>query len=168
MLIAEARKLSDAKFNAGELDATMLRKVHALCDALEQANAKHAQYARELSQLTRESVEREKTLARLEAEVLAMRDAMCWIPVTEQLPTERGYYLTVVKRTAPDELGGNDTRVKIMRWLGEDWRYPVHIPEWINDEITETVTHWMPLPAAPGLMTRPEAEAALAGKGAER
>lgn len=72
-----------------------------------------------------------------------------WIPVTERLPTECGYYLSVVERIAPDELGGNNTRVKIMRWLGADWRYPTHIPKWINEAITETVTHWMPLPATP-------------------
>jgi len=72
-----------------------------------------------------------------------------WIPVTERLPTECGYYLSVVERIAPDELGGNNTRVKIMRWLGADWRYPTHIPKWINEAITETVTHWMPLPEPP-------------------
>jgi hypothetical protein len=72
-----------------------------------------------------------------------------WIPVTERLPTGCGYYLSVVYRIAPNELGGNNTRVKIMRWLGADWRYPTHIPKWINEAITETVTHWMPLPAPP-------------------
>ena len=72
-----------------------------------------------------------------------------WIPVTERLPTECGYYLSVVERMAPDELGGNNTRVKIMRWLGADWRYPTHVPKWINEAITETVTRWMPLPAPP-------------------
>ena len=95
--------------------------IPALCDALEKANA----------------------------EIARLREAQRWIPVSERLPTERGYYLVVVKRIAPDELGGNNTRVKIMRWMGEDWRYPVHIPEWINEAITETVTHWQPLPAAP-------------------
>ncbi len=72
-----------------------------------------------------------------------------WIPVTERLPTGCGYYLSVVERIAPDELGGNNTRVKIMRWMGADWRYPTHIPKWINEAITETVTHWTPLPEPP-------------------
>lgn len=72
-----------------------------------------------------------------------------WIPVSERLPEELGHYLAVVKRIAPDEFGGNGTRIRIMRWLGYDWRYAHHIPEWINQKITETVTHWMPLPAVP-------------------
>jgi len=72
-----------------------------------------------------------------------------WIPVEERLPAGCGYYLSVVERIAHDELGGNNTRVKIMRWLGADWRYPTHIPKWINEAITETVTHWRPLPQPP-------------------
>lgn len=103
----------------------------------------------DLCKLACESVEREKALAKLEAEVMAACNSVRWVPVAERLPTERGYYLAVIKRIAPDELGGNLTNVKIMRWLGEDWRYPLHIPEWINEAITETVTHWMPLPNPP-------------------
>jgi len=72
-----------------------------------------------------------------------------WIPVSERLPEELGHYLAVVKRIAPDEFGGNGTRIRIMRWLGDDWRYAHHIPEWINQKITETVTHWMYLPKLP-------------------
>lgn len=72
-----------------------------------------------------------------------------WIPVSERLPEEIGHYLAVVKRIAPDEFGGNGTRIRIMRWLGDDWRYAHHIPEWINQKITETVTHWMYLPKLP-------------------
>jgi hypothetical protein len=77
------------------------------------------------------------------------RRADGWISVSERLPEERGHYLAVVKRTAPDMLGGNETRIKIMRWMGEDWRYAHYIPEWINKVITDTVTHWMPLPQPP-------------------
>ena len=72
-----------------------------------------------------------------------------WISATENQPRATGYYLAVVKRTAPECLGGNDKRVKIMRFMGEDWRYAYHIPAWINDEITEVVTHYMPLPEPP-------------------
>lgn len=72
-----------------------------------------------------------------------------WIPVSERLPEELGHYLAVVKRIAPDEFGGSGTRIRIMRWLGDDWRYAHHIPEWINQKITETVTHWMYLPKLP-------------------
>lgn len=83
------------------------------------------------------------------AEIARLTEAERWIPVSERLPEERGYYLAVVHRTAPDELGGNETRIRIMQWMGEDWRYAYHVPEWINREITDTVTHWMPLPEPP-------------------
>jgi hypothetical protein len=45
--------------------------ISELCDALEKATAKNDELIRELSQLARESVERDKALARLEAEVMA-------------------------------------------------------------------------------------------------
>lgn len=85
----------------------------------------------------------------LRAEVAKLREENRWIPIGERMPTERAYYLAVVERLAPEELGGNETRIRIMRWMGEDWRYAYHIPEWINEAITETVTHWKPLPSAP-------------------
>jgi hypothetical protein len=91
----------------------------------------------------------DKTLELCDALEKAQEQMPRWIPVTERLPTGCGYYLSVVERIAPDELGGNNTRVKIMRWLGADWRYPTHIPKWINEAITETVTHWQPLPKPP-------------------
>lgn len=72
-----------------------------------------------------------------------------WVKATEQLPVERGYYLACVKRTAPEELGGDSVSIKIMRWMGEDWRYAYHIPKWINEEVKDTVTYWMPLPTPP-------------------
>jgi hypothetical protein len=72
-----------------------------------------------------------------------------WINIKERLPEAHGHYLAVVKRTAPDILGGNETRIKIMRWMGEDWRYAHYIPEWINKAITDIVTHWQPLPQPP-------------------
>lgn len=72
-----------------------------------------------------------------------------WIPVSKILPKERGYYLAVVKRVAPEDLGGNAFMVKIMRWMGHDWRYAYHVPGWINEKITDTVTYWIPLPQPP-------------------
>ena len=117
-----------------------------LCDALEKAEA-------EIEEMKPFYKIADDTFRHWENAAYAMRDderkRHRWVPVTEQLPTERGYYLAVIKRIAPDELGGNNTRVKIMRWMGEDWRYPLHIPKWINEAITETVTHWMPLPELP-------------------
>ena len=73
-----------------------------------------------------------------------------WISVDDRLPDETGRYLAVKKRIAPDELGGNRTDIVILRFFVADgFRMPTHIPDWINEEINEEVTHWMPLPDAP-------------------
>lgn len=75
-----------------------------------------------------------------------------WIPVDDRLPEETGRYLAVKKRIAPDELGGNRTDIVILRFFVDDgFRMPTHIPDWINGEINEEVTHWMPLPSTEGL-----------------
>ena len=73
-----------------------------------------------------------------------------WISVDDRLPEETGRYLAVKKRIAPDELGGNRTDIVILRFFVDDgFRMPTHIPDWINGEINEEVTHWMPLPEPP-------------------
>ena len=73
-----------------------------------------------------------------------------WISVDDRLPDETGRYLAVKKRIAPDELGGNRTDIVILRFFVDDgFRMPTHIPDWINEEINEEVTHWMPLPDLP-------------------
>ena len=73
-----------------------------------------------------------------------------WISVDDRSPEETGRYLTVKKRIAPDELGGNRTDIVILRFFVDDgFRMPTHIPDWINGEINEEVTHWMPLPPEP-------------------
>ena len=73
-----------------------------------------------------------------------------WISVDDRLPEETGRYLAVKKRIAPDELGGNRTDIVILRFFVDDgFRMPTHIPDWINGEINEEVTHWMPLPNPP-------------------
>lgn len=33
--------------------------------------------------------------------------------------------------------------------VDKGFRMPTHIPEWINKEINEEVTHWMPIPQPP-------------------
>ena len=73
-----------------------------------------------------------------------------WISINDRLPDETGRYLAVKKRIAPDELGGNRTDIVIIRFFVDDgFRMPTHIPDWINEEINEEVTHWMPLPPQP-------------------
>ena len=73
-----------------------------------------------------------------------------WISVDDRLPDETGRYLVVKKRIAPDEFGGNRTDIVILRFfVGDGFRMPKHIPDWINGEINEEVTHWMPLPELP-------------------
>lgn len=73
-----------------------------------------------------------------------------WISVDDRLPDETGRYLAVKKRIAPDKLGGNRTDIVILRFfVGDGFRMPTHIPDWINEEINEEVTHWMPLPELP-------------------
>ena len=73
-----------------------------------------------------------------------------WISVKDRLPDETGRYLAVKKRIAPDELGGNRTDIVILRFFVDDgFRMPTHIPDWINEEINEEVTHWLPLPELP-------------------
>lgn len=75
-----------------------------------------------------------------------------WISVDDRLPEETGRYLVVKKRIAPDELGGNRTDIVILRFFVDDgFRMPTHIPDWINEEINEEITHWMPLPSTEGL-----------------
>ena len=55
--------------------------------------------------------------------------------------------MAVKKRIAPDELGGNRTDIVILIFfVDKGFRMPIHIPDWINEEINEEVTHWMPLP----------------------
>ena len=73
-----------------------------------------------------------------------------WISVNDRLPDETGRYLAVKKRIAPDEFGGNRTDIVILRFLvGDGFRMPTYIPDWINEEINEEVTHWMLLPEPP-------------------
>ena len=73
-----------------------------------------------------------------------------WISVDDRLPKETERYLAVKKRIAPDYLGGNRTDSIILRFfVDKGFRMPTHIPDWINEEINEEVTHWMPIPQPP-------------------
>lgn len=73
-----------------------------------------------------------------------------WIDAQGQSPEKPGRYLVVLRRYAPESLGGNQCKVTILRFRPDgNFQYPVHFPDWINDEIEETITHWMPLPDLP-------------------
>ena len=73
-----------------------------------------------------------------------------WTSVEDRLPEETGQYLTVKKRIAADDFGGNRTDIVIIRFFVDDgFRMPIHIPDWINKKINEEVTHWMLLPPEP-------------------
>ena len=73
-----------------------------------------------------------------------------WISVKDRLPDETGRYLAVKKRIAPDKLGGNRTDIVILRFFVDNgFKMPTHIPDWINEEINDEVTHWMPIPQPP-------------------
>lgn len=75
-----------------------------------------------------------------------------WISVKDRLPDKTGRYLVLKNRIAPDYLGGNRTDIIILRFfVDKGFRIPTHIPAWINKEINEEVTHWMPLPSTEGL-----------------
>ena len=77
-----------------------------------------------------------------------------WISVKDRLPDKTGRYLVLKNRIAPDCLGGNRTDIVILRFfVDKGFRMPTHIPDWINEEINEEVTHWMPLPDTPKEVT---------------
>lgn len=82
-----------------------------------------------------------------------LKEERRWIPVTERLPEENERYLTVMHRTVDPEyraeFGDDNTEVRITRYYKGEWKLPRHSPEWINDVITDTITHWMPLPEPP-------------------
>lgn len=61
-----------------------------------------------------------------------------WIPVTERLPKENGFYLCLYKHKASGGVA-MDEGLSILQWINNKWG--------IND--IYLVTHWMPLPEPP-------------------
>ena len=94
------------------------------------------QYDEEIVNLAIESVERDKKVAKLEAEVIAMRDAMPrWISVDERLPKDKGYMLVF----------DGDTEYYNLAMFADDigWtEIGTHIR-------LKEVDYWMPLPEPP-------------------
>ena len=64
-----------------------------------------------------------------------------WIPVTERLPEENGYYLCVVCVSAVNQR--KEYRRKILFWEDNVWI------DMANCFRTKNPTHWMPLPESP-------------------
>jgi hypothetical protein len=69
-----------------------------------------------------------------------------WVSVEERLPEEDGRYLVVLRKRKDGE---ETVETRIMRFLDSAWKYPHFVPEWLNNEIIQVVTHWMPLPEPP-------------------
>ena len=126
------------KCNAGSGDGLMDVAALELAGELEKVQAENTHLAKEVSSLAIESIEREKALAKLEAEVMVAVetiDARQWIPASDP-PEEDGEYLGYYS-------------------FGDVWfkaRY--NRGEWqalSNESYSSlwTVTHWMPLPQPP-------------------
>ena len=126
-LILEAQAPELREFNQED------RLKQAMRD-LGEAERENERLRKEVTALAIESIERGKTLARLEAEVMQLLEAQRWIPVTERLPET-----TTV-------LGCNKYGVV------EPVLYMSNAKRWVvmpNARVRIDVTHWMPLPAAP-------------------
>lgn len=65
-----------------------------------------------------------------------------WIPVTEQLPKENGFYLCLYKHKASGGVA-MDEGLSILQWINNKWG--------IND--IYLVTYWTPLPQPPEVET---------------
>lgn len=61
-----------------------------------------------------------------------------WIPVSEGLPEDSGYYLVVYQ----DKYNGSIS-------IAFDMYVKCKAGEWWENDFMRDVTHWMPLPAAP-------------------
>lgn len=89
-------------------------------------------------------------IANLESVDATLESTGQWVDIREESPEKPGRYLVALRRKAPESLGGNQCKVTILRFRPDgNFQYPVHFPDWINDEIEETITHWMPLPDLP-------------------
>ena len=90
--------------------------------------------AEEHAKLDRAEIENIK----LKEEFAKYRGKHRWIPVTERLPKENGFYLCLYKHKASGGVA-MDEGLSILQWINNKWG--------IND--IYLVTHWMPLPDAP-------------------
>lgn len=64
-------------------------------------------------------------------------------------PKEPERYLVMLKTEGDIGFYHNEWRARILRFTDAGWRLPRHFPEEIHKALTQTVTHWMPLPEPP-------------------
>lgn len=105
-----------------------------------------ARYAKMLTEVIDEQT---SEILALKQEDERLKAERVWISSYDKLPSENGRYLVVINRTAPEELGGDSTDIKILRIIDGEWRYGRHIPEWINNVIKDEVMLWQRLPEPP-------------------
>lgn len=141
----ECHEMSEVKDSAADAHATALKIVH------EEAG-------RTLSKGDFDLCMRIARAALLHSPTMAIPAG--WTPVAEGLPVEPGWYLAML---APDNDWGlmSDTplQVEFDTYTNKpkaftcvyDWR--------LDEDITDAVTHWMPMPAAPDAAPQPPAQA---------
>lgn len=84
--------------------------------------------------------------ARYAEETMELREKQQWISVTERLPETEDFVLAVVNGKPTENVTLVDS-IEIASFMrDEGWLLDMY-PEWENPK----VTHWMPLPPAPGV-----------------
>lgn len=69
-----------------------------------------------------------------------------WIPVTERQPEKNGWYLVTKHTYGNIGFEMDEIQIGLMRYLDGRWVLPVHIPSWINNELTTDILAWRELP----------------------
>lgn len=62
---------------------------------------------------------------------------------------EAGWYLAVKKELLRMSWVEAEQILQFFVFVDDGFRMPTNIPDWINEEINEEVTHWMPMPQPP-------------------
>ena len=93
----------------------------------------HRDAADAIEELTRENESLAKSVNEA-SEILRRR----WIPVTERVPSENGFYLCLYNHNHPGGVA-MDEGLSILQWFCGRWN--------LNE--IYTVTHWMPIPEPP-------------------
>lgn len=78
-------------------------------------------------------------------ELPSVKLAQSWTPCKEGLPKTNGRYFVTLHIYGQLDFKVDETVVKIIPFF-DKWRVPTHIPEWINEALTQEVLAWMPLP----------------------